>query len=51
MNADDFIAFAAVPVLALRPGFRILQLRDEAGQRLGDMIYATLFVFIQFDKF
>ena len=43
-SRDKLIAFASIPVHALRNGFRNVPLFTEQGTRLGEMFYASLFI-------
>lgn len=45
-----FVAFASIPVLALRRGFRTVLLYSEKGARMGEMVYASLFVRISIEN-
>ncbi len=43
-SRDKLVAFASIPVQALRNGFRNVPLFTEQGTRLGEMFYASLFI-------
>ena len=44
LDADDFIAYASIPVSCLRTGWRCIQLFDANGSCLADFEYAKLFI-------
>jgi len=51
VDSDDYMACAAIPIRALRKGFRSVQLRDpHTNQRMGPFLCATLLVHILFSE-
>ena len=49
LNADDFIAYASIPVSCLRTGWRCIQLFDSNSACKGDFEFAKLFVKVRVD--
>ena len=42
LNGDDFIAYAALPILTIKQGYRRVPLYSKQGCRNGDFKYASL---------